>query len=84
LLDQHDIERATPVFARALRIGESTLGPEHPVTATSLVGIARLRLEERNINEARALLERALAIRERTLGCKHPDTVLCKKALLDF
>jgi hypothetical protein len=55
---------------RALAIHEKVLGPEHPLTATSLNNLALLC----DLAEARPLLERALAIREKVLDPEHPVT----------
>jgi tetratricopeptide (TPR) repeat protein len=59
----------------ALAICEREHGLEHPDTATTLNGLARVYKEQRQrIAEAEAVFLRALAIREQRLGPEHPDT----------
>ena len=53
---------------------ESSLGPEHPDTATSLNNLALLLQAQGDLAGARPLYERALAIREKALGPEHPHT----------
>ncbi|UVK56707.1 tetratricopeptide repeat protein [Mesorhizobium sp. AR02] len=53
---------------------ESSLGPEHPDTATSLDHLADALHEQGDLAGARPLFEKALAIKEKALGPKHPHT----------
>jgi tetratricopeptide (TPR) repeat protein len=69
-----DLAEARRLYERALAIREKKLGPEHPATARSLNGLARLLQDQGDLAEARRLYERALAIREKELGSEHPDT----------
>jgi tetratricopeptide (TPR) repeat protein len=63
---------ARRLHERALAIRERFLGPEHPITASSLNALGVL-LDNQGDPVARPLLERALAIRDKALGPEHPD-----------
>jgi tetratricopeptide (TPR) repeat protein len=65
---------ARELFERALAIRQQALGPEHPLTATSLHHLARLLRDQGDLAGSQALFERALAIRERVLGREHRAT----------
>jgi CHAT domain-containing protein/Tfp pilus assembly protein PilF len=65
---------ARPLHERALAIDEAQLGPDHPLTATSLNNLAILLESMGEYTEARPLYERSLAIREAQLGPDHPST----------
>lgn len=69
---QRAAERAD--LERTVAIRESTLGPGHPASATSIDNLARFLRAQGDYAAARPLYERALAIRERALGPEHPDT----------
>ena len=62
---------ALPLFQRALSLRETSLGPDHPDTATSLNNLAVLLQDQSNLAAARPLFERALAIRETAFGPEH-------------
>jgi tetratricopeptide (TPR) repeat protein len=53
LKDQGDHARALPLFKRALAINEKALGPEHPLTATSLNNLAALLKDQGDYAGAR-------------------------------
>src|SRR5688572_21745800 len=63
---------AEPLRKQALEIREKALGPEHPVTATSLNNLAMLYYATGAYAQAEPLLKRALEIREKALGPEHP------------
>ena len=65
---------AGPLYERALAIREKALGPEHPLTATSLNNLGRLLRDRGDLAGARPLFERALKIREKVLGPDHRHT----------
>ena len=65
---------AGPLYERALAIREKALGPEHPLTATSLNNLGRLLRDRGDLAGARPLFERALTIREKVLGPDHRHT----------
>jgi hypothetical protein len=50
------------------------LGPAHPLTATSLAGLANVLRAQGEVAAAQALHERALAIQEKALLARHLDT----------
>ena len=58
----------------AVEARESTLGPVHPNTATSLYNLALVLKFQGALDEARPLFERALRIDEATMGPNHPST----------
>jgi len=64
---------AIPLFERALKLREESVGPKHPDVAEvlNLLGETLRRLHE--YQRAEPLLERGLAIREEVLGKDHPD-----------
>ena len=65
---------ARPLFELALAIREKALGPEHPLTATTLDNLGVLLKDQGDLAGARSLNERALAIREKALGPEHRST----------
>src|SRR5262249_39683890 len=66
--------QAFQLFRDAVRIRETNVGPEHPLTAVSLSNLAFLLQAQGDLTGARPLYERALAIREKALGPEHPET----------
>jgi tetratricopeptide (TPR) repeat protein len=63
---------AWPLFERALAIREKALGPDHPLTATSLNNLASMLRDLGDLAAARPLYERALAIDEKALAPSIP------------
>lgn len=59
---------AQPLFLRALKTREQSLGPNHSKVLISLNNLASLYSEQGNYTEAESLLQRALAIQEETQG----------------
>jgi eukaryotic-like serine/threonine-protein kinase len=49
----------------------TTLGPEHPLVASSLANLAVVETSQGDLLRARTRFERALAIQEATLGAEH-------------
>ncbi len=76
LKDRAQYVEAEPLYRRALKIWERVLGPDHPVTASSLNNLALLYQAQGKLTDAEPLHRRALEIRERVLGPDHPDTAL--------
>jgi CHAT domain-containing protein/tetratricopeptide (TPR) repeat protein len=68
LQKQGKTAEAAPLAQEAVRLAETTFGPEHANTATALqkLGMADMTLGQ--YPEAKALLQRALTIREKTFG----------------
>jgi tetratricopeptide (TPR) repeat protein len=77
-------EQAEPLFQRALYIREQALGPEHPLTAYPLNGLAELYREQGKYAEAEPLFQRALHIREQALGPEHPDAASTLNGLAEL
>jgi len=69
-----DFHAAEAWYERALTTRERVLGPEHPLTASSLNNLAEVLRERGELTAAKPLQERALAIRQRVLGPEHPLT----------
>jgi tetratricopeptide (TPR) repeat protein len=61
---------------RALAIFEASLGPAHPIVASSLSNLARLLHDTNRLAEAEPLIRRALAIDERSYGSDHPNVAI--------
>ena len=59
-------------FEYALKIDETTFGPDHPKVARDLNNLGTLLLDLADFASARSLLERALKIDEAALGPEHP------------
>ena len=57
----------------ALKVAESTFGPDHHNLATSLNNLALLYVAQGKYAAAEPLYKRALAIWEKALGSSHPD-----------
>jgi TPR repeat protein len=64
---------ALPIAQEALRLAESTFGPEHPNVASSLHGVASIYLAQGKFAEAEPFYRRTLAIGVKVLGPDHPD-----------
>ncbi len=63
---------AESFFQRALRIREHALGPEHPLVAEALHGLAVLQRKQDKYEQVESLFRRALRIREHALGLEDP------------
>jgi tetratricopeptide (TPR) repeat protein/transcriptional regulator with XRE-family HTH domain len=64
---------AGSLLRRALAMRESLLGPDHPLTATTVAHLARLAVDTGHYDDSAGLYRRALEVRERTLGTDHSD-----------
>src|SRR5438552_1240834 len=73
LYDAGRYAEAIPPAERALAIQENTLGPEHPLLATTLNNLALSYKAKGDYAYAAPLFQRSLAIREKTLGLWHPS-----------
>jgi tetratricopeptide (TPR) repeat protein len=74
LLAQGELPGARTLSERALAIYESTMGPDHPDTATSLNDLARVLHADGDTARARTLFERAAIVFDKTLGPAHPNS----------
>ena len=61
---------------RVVQIHEKALGPEHPLTATSISNLGNMLYLQGKFSEAEQVHRRALAIRMKVLGSGHPDTAI--------
>jgi CHAT domain-containing protein/tetratricopeptide (TPR) repeat protein len=59
---------------RVVQIHEKAVGPEHPLTATSVSNLGNMLYLQGKFAEAEQVHRRALAIRTKVLGPGHPDT----------
>ncbi len=69
------VREAEPLYLRALKMREGSLGKEHPLTATILNDLGGLYRDLGQYKNAEALLTRAFEIRKKEFGLEHPDTV---------
>jgi tetratricopeptide (TPR) repeat protein len=76
-----NLTEAEPLYARAIAIGEKTLGPEHPDLAARFNNLANLYQDTGRYAEAEPLFQRAIAIGEKTLGPEHPNVSVIRSAL---
>jgi tetratricopeptide (TPR) repeat protein len=74
LLELGVYSEAVPLLRDAMAIYESTLGPEHRVTARTLNNLALTLAYQGDYAGARPLFERALAICDKALGPEHTTT----------
>ena len=65
--------QAEALFKRALALAETTLGPDHPEVAMTLIRLALLQIQQKRYGEAEPLYLRALPILEKVLGAGHPS-----------
>ncbi len=79
LLEAEPLRGGRAVVQRALAIREKELGPDHPLTATSLNNLALLYSDQCRYEEAALLYRRALEIEEKGYGPEHPETALDPK-----
>ncbi|MBI1880664.1 MAG: tetratricopeptide repeat protein, partial [Chloroflexi bacterium] len=63
---------------RALAIGETAFGPDHPNVAIWVNNLGAVLRDLGDLAGARAAYERALAMFERFLGPEHPKTQLVR------
>ena len=70
-----DYGAAEPLLLQALGAQERALGPEDPVTLSSVNSLAYLLRTKGDFDAAESLYRRVLDTRERSLGLEHPDTL---------
>ena len=71
LVDRAQYDQAEPLYQRALLIWEQDHGPDHPLVAYSLNGLATLYREQGKYDQAEPLFQRALLIWEQAHGADH-------------
>ena len=72
---------AERLFADAIAVAETTLGPEHPGVAPALARLGTALVARGALDDAEPLLTRALSIGEAQLGADHPDHNVLLNAL---
>jgi len=66
-------QEAETLYRRAIIARETAFGPEHPLVAQSLEGLASVYRQMGRYAEAEPVLRRVLAIRKKEVGDEHPD-----------
>ena len=74
-------DEAIEKYEEALRIGEQTIGKEHPDYATHLNNLANVYERQEKYRDAFDLYENALSIDEKTLPKNHPYTIQDKESV---
>ena len=69
-----DYAKAEPLYQQALQIFKKVLGPEHPLTVTTLNNLVFVYETMGDYAKAEPLLRQVLQIRQKVLGPEHPDT----------
>lgn len=75
--------RALTLALRDLKLSESDLGPEHPMTTICLNDLGWMYQNVGDLTNAEKVFKRCLEIRERVLGPAHPWTALSLYNLAD-
>ena len=82
--EQGEYEEALPLYQKALKILEKTLGESHLGTAASYNNLAELYKFTGAYKKALPLYQKALKIHEEVLGESHPDTATSYNNLAVF
>jgi tetratricopeptide (TPR) repeat protein len=75
---------AESLYQRAFHIRERQMGPEHPLVASALNGLADLHLKQGRYTEAESFYQRALRIWEQQLEPEHPEMASALKGLANL
>ncbi len=67
---------AKSAIERALKIGENTLGPDHPLFAICVNNLGEVLRAQYDLVSAKKLFERALKIDEKAFGPNHPKVAV--------
>ena len=78
------LEEQENEYKQELAFNEETLGPEHPVTVSSLNSLAVFYLDRTRYDDAEPLFTRVLAFCETTLGLEDPKTAIALNNLAIF
>jgi tetratricopeptide (TPR) repeat protein len=81
---QRDYVRAGPPLARAIRIYQATLGPDHPRLAILLIHDAVLKAADRKLWAAESEAKHAISLLENTLGSKSVATAWANANLAEI
>jgi tetratricopeptide (TPR) repeat protein len=66
---------AEPLFRLCTEHGNRMLGPDHPITLTSINSLAGIYMTQGKYDAAEPLFHQCMEGRSRTLGGEHPDTL---------
>jgi len=66
-------KKAEQFFRQALKVYETSLGPNHPNVAAVLSNLAGLLQDTNRLGQAKPLMRRALRINETSFGPNHPN-----------
>jgi tetratricopeptide (TPR) repeat protein len=77
-------KEAEPFKRRALKIDETSFGPDHPDVASDLNNLASLLQDTNRLSEAEPLMRRALKIIEKSLGKNHPNVATALNNLAEL
>ena len=70
--EQGQLDRAVPLYKRALDIQEKAFSPDNPELANTLHNVAVLYLLKQDFRQAEPLYQRSIENIEKTLGPQHP------------
>jgi len=73
LYERAQYSEAEPLYRRAIKIREKTLGPDHPDVAATLNNLGDLYRAQGKNEEAEPLYKQSLAIYEKVLGPENPE-----------
>jgi len=76
-LDTNRVGEVESLSHRAIDIGESCRGKDHPQVAAWYNNLAQVLYKANRLGEAEPLIRRAFAIVEATLGKDHPEVAIC-------
>ncbi len=71
-----DLDQAKRYYERALAIGETVHGPEHPTVAIRVNNIGAILKDQGDLAGALEYTKRALAIDEKVYGPEHPNVAI--------
>ena len=78
LYEQAKFAQARQMYEEAVAIKQKTLGPEHPSTASSIMGVAAVMADMGELDAAIEKLGQVLWIQKATLGRDHPLVAITK------
>jgi tetratricopeptide (TPR) repeat protein len=75
------LDEAEALLREALERTQRVLGPDHPLTLTTMNNLGSLLLAREQLDEAERLLRQAVVGRRRVLGDAHPQTLTAMEKL---
>jgi len=76
LWKRQQLDEASAIYHRALRINEMELGPNHPLVAGTLNNLATVLIDIEDLEGALQHARRALSITEKAYGINHEDVAI--------